>query len=53
MERNQLNAGEKFALDAAGINIWGAELVLADSDPWKTNFGLAMDAQPRSPCAWG
>lgn len=46
MERNQLNAGEKFALEAAGINIWGAELVLADSDPWKTNFGLAMDAQP-------
>jgi hypothetical protein len=46
MERNQLNAGERFALESAGINLFGAALVLADNDPWLKNVNLAMDAQP-------
>lgn len=46
MNRNTLNAGELAQLQRAGISMFGAQLVLGDNDPWKTDFGLAMDAQP-------
>lgn len=46
MQRNQLKAGDLAALQSAGISLFGAEMVLADNDPWKKNIQMAADAQP-------
>lgn len=41
-----IGAGERAALEQAGIYLHNAKVILGQNDPWANNFALAMDAQP-------